>query len=1323
MKQNKLYFSLLIILTCGLLFGDKAKITFKLDFEKGGTPVIATGNPRGAYMDEKSQLQLTKGVKGNGMLTGRGKQALKFDATGNIDQNKGTVTFWMKMKKGHKWKDKYNKYCTWFGWDGWGMQVLFYKYKQNSRPFLYYHSRKTVDGIKTCYLPTEDQLDENEWHFYAFTWDSKMWNLYIDGEFIGNILLSKPVPAKENRGSFFVGQGWLSTDKPCSVMDEFTIYDQALPQYDIFKIFTRESNYFTPQKVIVRSTKQKITIDGVQSNEEWRDAAAVPLMIDKNSRSVVPVPATVQLTYDDKNLYFFMSSPLDKKFFEHANTKLLHGIFLRERTQRDQDIVNDDSFEITFRRDDSEDIHFMSANTLDIRYEYLCTNGGLPIVLDWNPDWKVKSTVKDGSWFLEGRIPWSDLKGKPKTGATWEMNFNRIWKKLSKEQDIWAVGAAPRPVPQHEVLKYFSAGYVTFAGSKTPIVKMEEINAFNSSKVDFSLKFNNDGPDSKEFAVILKTPFRNIYEKTVKVAAGAEQKLDIVKIFQEKPQQLNLKVFDKKDKKVYLRQDTPVAVKESFDIVLMPFPSKNKVKVKGNFRQLNIPSELSNVKISLLNDKGTILETRKVKTPGSSFSVPFDFAGKDFSKDYVFKVETCSGNRIVSVNKVSYRHLPLPEWFHNDLGISDKVPDPWTPMKLKGDSQISCWGREYYFGNKLFFTRLTTHGDDILAAPAELLLETGKGKVDLNKLPARQKNVKSVDTEVDFVRDVNYDNLHITNSTKIEYDGFMWHELTIKPQTPVLIDKLLLELPLSDSMAKLLVPHDYSLKDTGKIKEWHGSARPFWVGNAEGGIQFVTEQAFTWRNKSVNDQLQLFRKNGHWVLRLSLIGQKTTLREPIKFAFGFQATPVKRFHPDHRKWRISSLKLLKDTKEKNIELLKPWTIYWGKVFWVGGNRAGEVSYPYPRKNLTRKEMQSKVNGIPTYGFPYYQLHAFWYPSPEFKQFGYEWITSDSLVPPTAPKLSNQRLMTLCQASRTFQDVILHGFNQLQNQANPRGYYFDCSQPRTCSNAEHGCGIKVDGMHLATKNILGTRKLVKRIYTHLKQKRPDGMILYHMSGQVIMPIHGFADILLDGENFTSILYKNRGYEERLNPDTYRAEYVGRNFGSVVALLTELRFPMSLWKVIKSGKKLSPAQQEFYDETGQHSDYILGLTLLHDSQIWIAFMPHKETTVKYYDILKQIDYASGKHKFIPYWKNNYVTGKRHKTTYVSLYTAPGEVIVVLMNYQNKSADISFNLDLKKLGLTGKKLTVENLNNQEKVNLANGKLSISKLPPYQYRVIRIK
>ena len=100
------------------------------------------------------------------------------------------------------------------------------------------------------------------------------------------------------------------------------------------------------------------------------------------------------------------------------------------------------------------------------------------------------------------------------------MNFNRIWQKLSKEQDMWAVGALPKPMPKGALLKSFSAGHVTFAGSVNLIARMDKVESFNSSKVDFTLTFNNKSDKAHELAVTLKSPFCPLFETTVKVEAG-----------------------------------------------------------------------------------------------------------------------------------------------------------------------------------------------------------------------------------------------------------------------------------------------------------------------------------------------------------------------------------------------------------------------------------------------------------------------------------------------------------------------------------------------------------------------------------------------------------------------------------------------------------------------------------------------------------------------------------------------------------------------------------------------------------------------------------
>lgn len=1296
------------------------QVTFKIDFEQGGKAAIAKGSGEGVYRDSAGKLKLTDGFRGKGLLTGGNRQALEFPAAGNIGRQ-GTVTFWMKMQPGNLWKDKKDKFCMWFGWEGSGMKVFLYKYHLYERPFLLY--LESPRNTPSCFFPTQAPVDETQWHFYAFTWQDKVLNLYIDGEFVGNILLKAPIPEQTAKpGVFYVGQGWGKGDPDSCVMDDLTIYDRPLTQYRIFQNYLKESDALTPQKISVGSTTRNIKIDGLRSEEAWNDAVVIPLMIDKARRSVVTTPATLSLTYDDENLYFFLRSPLDAKFFENAHTQLLHGFYLRERTDKDTDIVNDDSFEISFRRNDSGDIHFMSANTLDVLYDYFYTNAGFPIVLKWNPEWQVKSNFDHDAWELEGRIAWSGLKGKPADRAVWEMNFNRIWKKLKQEDDMWAIGAIPRPLPKGAQIPSFSAGEVTFAGADALLVKMDPIRQFSNSKVDFTLTFDNRGQAERKLSVTLASVMRSLYETTVTVPAGQEYKLNINREFSEKPLQILLRVADAKTGEVYMQQQVPVATPGSFDIDVMPFPSLHKVKLRGDFAHLHLPAGNSGIRVSLLDADGKVLEVREEKTPSSYFNLEFDFTERAAEQDYTFKVECLAGNQVVSTNSRHYRHLALPPWFHNELGISNKVPEPWTPMTFDKDQRMHCWGREYDFGDKLFFTRLTSQERDVLKSPLRLIFRSGKDVRDLNDLAAATTDLKTADAEISFTRKADFRDLKVSTTVKAEYDGFMWYEVQLSPaKKPVHIDALTLELPLSDAMTKLMIPYDYSLVDTGKIHDWRGSNRPLWAGDADIGIQFVAEHAHTWKNRDANTQLQLVRENGTWVLRAVLADKSFTLDKPLTLEFGFQVTPVKRVHPDYRKWRVSNWVHFqeKHSAEENVELLVPFVPYWGKVF----DFRGEVSYPFPRESLNKKTFNRVYNGIKTSEFPYYQLHGFWYPSPEFRQFGYEWLTTDTLTPPLAPNLNDQRVMNVCQGARTLQDVILYGLDQLQKQANPRGYYFDCSQPRSCSNIEHGCGVTVDGVRLATMGIRGTRQLLKRIYTHLKEQRPDGIIMFHNSGQVTMPVHGFADLLLDGENFNGILFKNRGYEERLKPDTYLAEYVGRNLGAVVALLPEFVFPGDLRRAVAAGKKLTTEQQKYYDELTRHSNYLFGLTLLHDSAIWWSALS-LESTRKHYAILKEMDYASGKHRFIPYWNNGEaVRNKLHNADYASFYLASGEVIAVLMNYGKDSDFIELELNPEKLGLTGTRFSVENLFNPERVSLDSGKLRLEAIPSYQYRAVRIK
>ena len=67
-------------------------------------------------------------------------------------------------------------------------------------------------------------------------------------------------------------------------------------------------------------------------------------------------------------------------------------------------------------------------------------------------------------------------------------------------------------------------------------------------------------------------------------------------------------------------------------------------------------------------------------------------------------------------SNLPYEKQPLPEWYDNTIGITDKAPKPFTPVKRQ-DNTISVWGRSYAFGKRLFPEQIATQGGAMLAGP------------------------------------------------------------------------------------------------------------------------------------------------------------------------------------------------------------------------------------------------------------------------------------------------------------------------------------------------------------------------------------------------------------------------------------------------------------------------------------------------------------------------------------------------------------------------------------------------------------------------------
>lgn len=633
-----------------------------------------------------------------------------------------------------------------------------------------------------------------------------------------------------------------------------------------------------------------------------------------------------------------------------------------------------------------------------------------------------------------------------------------------------------------------------------------------------------------------------------------------------------------------------------------------------------------------------------------------------------------------------------------------------------------------------YLGQITNQGKKILSAPISLFIKMADGTSArssdrISKITGEKKSP----TRVSSTRSQTLAGVKITNKSYIEFDGMMWMEIEVAPrgrQAP--IQELTLTIPLKKKYAHLINAYDYSLRTTGELpKRGYTSAMgPRWVGDEEGGIQVFAETSYNWIVQDKRKELEVTNGEEAVAFKLHLIDKPVTLRKPLTFALGFIVTPVKPTAPVRDILSIGGRwipirrgsGLVGGYYKKAFQVHKGLKVYhiWQQGWWktekgYRGRFDPTGFYPIPRENISKSYGATETDyGMTFYSAPYARLQQTWAASPEFEQFGDEWMSNINQVyiPNESIPRAKWKVQT-CQASRSFQDFTLYGLNKLLNETKVQAFYFDVSKPHACNNIYHGCGVMGEGGNPGyTTNFLGTRQLLRRIYTLLKEKHPDGLIFFHMSGQVVMPVYSFADALVDGENYASLLDRknNRGYEKILRLDQFAAEYAAQNnFGPYSVFLPEFR---------RSGA----IRNEEWKELGyQHAEYVLGLVFLSNSQLWFPANMPAEPTVKLYSAFDENGLDSS-YTYLGYWKQKAVS--LPDKVKASFYIAPDrkKAFMIVMNFDTKDKVIDLKIDSRSLGM-GKIRSASRLYPEGDVNLAREIIRSERIPAKNFRLYLLK
>ncbi|MFH0920323.1 MAG: glycoside hydrolase domain-containing protein, partial [Fibrobacterota bacterium] len=755
--------------------------------------------------------------------------------------------------------------------------------------------------------------------------------------------------------------------------------------------------------ITITKTKTAPVIDGEMKEGEWKYAAAATGFIDLGG-ALTRDDTVFYITYDAENIYIaFRSTVVGKP--------------KAEATKRDGAVYHDDAIEIRLAPDPARPSHHyvFIGNSAGAIYDGIVSN------TEWNGDWIFKNQVKDSGetvagvlsfaksiWTSELAIPFKSLGlSAPNDGAHWRVNFHRDWNVATREEGesgkdmahwtSWSPPASDFSNPN-------GFGYLYFR-EEAPVIKVESFGDPIGGDIDvkgrvsnFSSKPLNIRPT---LSVALSKNKKEIIKQEIPVTInpGEEKPLELKEALElTKPlaTDLSFTVADPAGKETLYRKVFTFTARPSFSLDTALLYFKGALEIAWDAKRL--PGLSTNVSglVEVRNTKNNTLIT-SFPLKGFSDKARTGVYSMDISKmtpgEYAVQAYLKDKDTVIAQAGRDWTIPEKPVWLGNTLGISDKVPPPWSPVKVKGHS-VFVWGREYQFGQLPFPAQIVNQGKTMLSAPIQLKLVTDQGEI------------KWEDSKLEIVSETDIKaKLRITNTSprikmvgdmEVEFDGLVRVDLSFIPKEPVIIQRLVIQMPVKEEDALYLkalkmFPDKFGwyaacLYEGAKgnktdlfdiSKTWFFSAKGWvwendfmhyvWVGGDETGLSVTFDSDKNFQSKKY---VVVANKAGAKELEFNLIDSPYSLKEPISYTLALHATPVKSLPSNPKVWHFG---------------------YFGHTNFYAACQYGLTrGVGWPGLTPQGKEMVSRLWREGCRVFPDYYTDALAVISPEFQLFGKEW---------------------------------------------------------------------------------------------------------------------------------------------------------------------------------------------------------------------------------------------------------------------------------------------------------------------------------------------
>jgi len=480
-----------------------------------------------------------------------------------------------------------------------------------------------------------------------------------------------------------------------------------------------------------------------------------------------------------------------------------------------------------------------------------------------------------------------------------------------------------------------------------------------------------------------------------------------------------------------------------------------------------------------------------------------------------------AGGEIARVEKAFTRaHVP---WLHNELGLTDTPPPPFTPISVKNGT-VSCVLRAYSVAPDGLFEAIRVKDEGILAAPMHFRLVRNGQEVPFKAAGAAQFGPANA-VEAAWKGVAEAPGVRISTSARLEYDGMAKFTLDLEPTDgPVSVDRLSLNIPLDGTYGHYLhalpMGGDFRNYETSRYlpaddgvlwdslngfkgkpiyKQTVGNFIPMvWLGGRVRGICWFADNDRGWVPHDEHPAVTIAREKDVVTVALNLISAPYELKAPRRIVFGLLGTPSKPVPEDYRLWN-------RGNNEKvgviggpltSCDAFRPWRLcprencfdYWPKDYdWAFAEQC----------------VKNERRFRPDAALLVYTDKAWGPIGKDGAYFAWEWKSGPRSQWCWTPSLINCWLWYM-------DNYIGRGIYN--------GLYIDDTFPTTNFNTQTGSAYLLDdGRMQPGVSFFGFREYLKRLRNVFHSHGRRSLISIHMTSTIIYPALSFADLVWDGED--------------------------------------------------------------------------------------------------------------------------------------------------------------------------------------------------------------